>query len=270
MRTIAYRKWQDGAMIILIGKLPLEGLLTFLPNVNPAHLRIVRRTGFQISYVLLVSQNQFNVLLNNLQQRSNFVINKMAPVLSYRNLWTRALALPLLLAVGLGCFDCARMSTRTRTIAMLLIRSSRRFFRRLWLPVLPQGTSRQKGQAHAARAPGEIVRVEHGTVHILESIDKKVATEVETFINTSVPSIKTGLQNPGNFLGADIGFLFKKKVAFDGGLERLQNSDPLVASYLEEVRKWTEPLIGVRNDLEHDLWIVPRIVYTNNNGRFRS
>lgn len=267
LATIAYRKWQDGAIIILVGKLPLEGLLIFLPNVNPAHLRIVRRSGFQISYVLPVSQNQFNALLNNLQQRSNFVINKNGPGFVVQKLMDEGVGTPFVARCWLGLLRLRENVYPNK--------DDRDAFDKIFQAVLSSVMAARtaaknveaKWQAHSARiASGEIVRIEHGTVHILESIDKEMATEVETFVNTSVRSIKTGLQNLGNFLGADIGFLFKKKAAFDSGLERLQNSDPLLARYLEEVRKWTEPLIGVRNDLEHDLWIVPRISYTNNGG----
>ncbi|MET4740290.1 hypothetical protein ABIF73_004429 [Bradyrhizobium japonicum] len=267
LATIAYRKWQDGAIITLIGKLPLEGLLIFLPNVNPAHLRIVRRSGFQISYVLPVSQNQFNAFLNNLQQRSYFVINKNGPGFVVQKLMDEGVGTPFVARCWLGLLRLRENVYPNK--------DDRDAFDKIFQAVLSSVMAARtaaknveaKWQAHSAKiASGEIVRIEHGTVHILESIDKEIATEVETFVNTSVRSIKTGLQNLGNFLGADIGFLFKKKAAFDSGLERLQNSDPLLARYLEEVRNWTEPLIGVRNDLEHDLWIVPRISYTNNGG----
>jgi hypothetical protein len=68
-------------------------------------------------------------------------------------------------------------------------------------------------------------------------------------------------------LGVDIGFLFKKNSAFASGIERLRKTDAPLAEYLVESRKWTERLILLRNDLEHEIWEFPKVKYSIENGR---
>jgi hypothetical protein len=71
LSTIEYRKWQDGGIILLTGKLPLDGLLIFLPNVRPEYLRVIKRPQLQISPLLPLTRGQFDEFLKNIEGRSN-------------------------------------------------------------------------------------------------------------------------------------------------------------------------------------------------------
>jgi hypothetical protein len=120
---------------------------------------------------------------------------------------------------------------------------------------------------HAQRvASGEIAKINGANIQILDSVDKKLSTEFETFPNASARAIKTGVQGLGSQLGVDIGFLFKKEAAFRSGIERLRKVDPELADYLEGCRSWTERLLLMRNDLEHEFWNLPRATYAIQNG----
>jgi hypothetical protein len=116
---------------------------------------------------------------------------------------------------------------------------------------------------HAAQiTSGEIVRFEGPDLHILKSIDKSLGSEVESFLNSATRTVKNGMQILANRLGVDIGFLFKKLSAFETGVITLGQTDPALAAYLQEARKWTETLVTLRNSLEHGLWSLPRTNYT--------
>jgi hypothetical protein len=54
--TLQFLPWQDGGAILLKGKLPLDGLLTFLGNEALQRAGIVKRPDEQISYVLPITQ----------------------------------------------------------------------------------------------------------------------------------------------------------------------------------------------------------------------
>jgi hypothetical protein len=60
------------------------------------------------------------------------------------------------------------------------------------------------------------------------------------------------MQNLGNELQVNIGFMFKKQSAFEAGIASLQATDPLLAEYLRQTRTWSEPLIESRNAIEHN------------------
>jgi hypothetical protein len=69
LSTIQFLPWQDAGVVLLRGKLPLEGLLVFLGK--EALKGKITRDGLQISYVLPIAQSDFNVLLQRIQRQSN-------------------------------------------------------------------------------------------------------------------------------------------------------------------------------------------------------
>jgi hypothetical protein len=268
LSTIEYRKWQDGGIILLTGKLPLDGLLIFLPNVRPEYLRVIKRPQLQISPLLPLTRGQFDEFLKSIEGRSNLRVNTQPPQgFVIQKIMDEGTSTPFIARCTLGllrirenvlragserdAFDKIFQSTLSSVTSA---RSACREIERLWTD-------------HAQRvASGEIAKINGGNIQILESVDKKLGTEFETFLNASARAIKTGVQGLGSQLGVDIGFLFKKEAAFKSGIERLRKVDPALADYLEECRSWTERLLLMRNDLEHELWNLPRVTYAIQNG----
>ena len=116
---------------------------------------------------------------------------------------------------------------------------------------------------HAKKvASGEIIEFVGRDVRINESIDKKLKSEVEAFLNSAARALKTGMQDIGKELGVQIGFLFQKQDSFDNGIAGLQMIDPDLAAYIRRTREWSEPLIMARNDLEHSSSVLQRLTYT--------
>jgi hypothetical protein len=109
---------------------------------------------------------------------------------------------------------------------------------------------------------GEIVRQQGTHIHIAETIDKNLRREVESFLNAATRALKTGMQNLGNSLNVDVGFLFSKPATFEKGVAALENTEPDLAEYLRRTRLWSEPLLKSRNDLEHELGVLSRVTYT--------
>jgi hypothetical protein len=124
--------------------------------------------------------------------------------------------------------------------------------------------------SHSERvASGEAARLEGRDIRVLESINKQLSDEFESFLNAATRAIKTGVQGLYMFLGVNIGFLFKKQSAFEKGIERLRRTDAPLADYLVEVRRWTERLVFLRNNMEHEIWQFPKVVYSASNGSVR-
>jgi hypothetical protein len=73
LSTIQFLPWQDGGVVLLRGKLPLEGLLVFLGK--DALKGKITRGDLQISYVLPITQADFNVLLRRIQSQSNLRVS---------------------------------------------------------------------------------------------------------------------------------------------------------------------------------------------------
>jgi hypothetical protein len=81
-------------------------------------------------------------------------------------------------------------------------------------------------------------------------------------LNAGVRTLKQGMQQLGAQLQIDIGFMFKQQGAFENGIDGLRPTDPLMASYLQHSRVWSERLVKARNDVEHDGWMLPRVKYS--------
>jgi hypothetical protein len=64
--------------------------------------------------------------------------------------------------------------------------------------------------------------------------------------------------------------LFQKQNLFEKGIAELNKSDPLLAAYLRETRKWSERLLNSRNAMEHKGWILPKVRYTEVSGLIRA
>jgi hypothetical protein len=71
LASVQYQLWQDGAAILLRGKLPLEGLLVFMDKEIMKKGGVVNLRGGQISHVLPLSRDQFNACLTRFQRQSN-------------------------------------------------------------------------------------------------------------------------------------------------------------------------------------------------------
>lgn len=257
--SVQFQKWQDGGVFIVRGKFPLEPFLIFLrmqvPSLTRKDLAFVRRPSIQVSNVLRITEQDFLKTLELFQGRtSGMKIVKDSRQLLMTKLADEGTNSPFYARLMLGIFKVRDMVLDDRIRAK---------FEKAYEPTLSMLTSaRDHGrdliavwEAHRDKiASGELVQRSGNQIQITDNIDRKLKREFEGFINAAARTMKQCMQNLSSQLGADIGFLFKKEGAFLSGVEALRSTDPELAAYLAEVRKWSEPLMHIRNvDLEHGL-----------------
>lgn len=115
---------------------------------------------------------------------------------------------------------------------------------------------------------GSKARMRDGNIYVDENMDRPLRKEFETLLNSSTRGIKTGVQGVAKQLGIEIGFLFQGDARFEKGVAALATGHPQLAAFLSETRKsWSGPLIGLRNDMEHNGWSLPKITYKSDDGR---
>ena len=263
LAAIQFMKWQTGGVIILAGKLPLEGMLIFLPNFKPEYLRVVKRPSHQISPVLPISQREFDQFLSNILQRSNLRIREETGGVVMQKFLDEGTAVPFIARCMLGLL-------RIRENVLTDVSKRDDFDRRFQSTLSSLMTARAASKSlleiwtrHRERvSSGEVAQIAGRNIRVLENIQKQLSDEFESFLNASTRAIKTGVQGLCSFLDVDIGFLFKKRSTFETGIERLRRTDTPLADYLVEVRKWTERLVLLRNDLEHEIWEFPKVTYS--------
>ncbi len=267
--TVQFQPWQDGGIIIVRGKFPIDILLVFLkvavPGIDLGKAAYVKRPESQISYVLPITLKQFNEMLKVFQQRSSGMhVRKDPGKFIIQKISDEGSSSPFVARLMLGVI-------KTRDLAFS-DQPSRERFDILYAPVLSGLTSVRASMQeitgiwaeHVRKvSSGEIIEHSGRGIHVNESIDRELKKEIESFLNTSVRVLKNGMQTLTKELQIDIGFLFKKDSAFNTGIAAFQARDPILAAYVQQVRNlWSSELFKVRNDgLEHGTWELPRVEY---------
>lgn len=260
--TVEYIPWQDGGVVRMQGKLPLEALLVFLGPM-PKRVGPVKRSDAELSFVLPISRGGFHELLRTFQRQSNlvvrvpevdWVIQKAADEGSQSPFMARILIGVLGLRDAVYGLPSDRTNFDKRyniaTAALFTARSAAQEVQRLW-----SEHARKVGSGEVARVDGRLVRVD-------ESIEQELRQQVETFLNASVRAVKQGMHDLGRALGVEIGFLFQKQDAFETGVAAFEAVDAPLATYLRTTRaEWSETLVQRRNATEHEGWVLSQPRY---------
>ncbi len=264
--SVQYQSWQDGGVFIVHGKFPLDMFFVFLKQVIPGlsveNFQYFRSSDVQVSYVLPINQEQFFQTLSIFERRSsNISIKRETAKILLQKIGDEGSSSPFIARLMLGV---------TRIRDAVYDDKNRLHFDKLYDPVLSglqniretsQDISKEWEQHRTKVASGEIVRASGRTVQISESIDRSVKRDLESFLNTAVRTIKNSLQLLTNDLCVDISFLFQKELTFQAGITKTRISDPTLADYLLASRQWSEPLVLMRNNLEHGTIPAPKVSY---------
>lgn len=265
LSTIQFLPWQDGGTILLKGKLPLDGLLIFLDREVLRRAGVVKRPpDLQISYVLPITQADFNAMLTRIHQQWNMIVRPDQTKWVVQKVGDEGTRSPFIARILLGVLclrdmvypDPAKCDNFDKayefvTSSLLNARTAAQQILQLW------------GDHVRKVASGEIAGLKGRVIHIEEDIHKELKKEVESFLNAAARALQRGMQDLATELQVNIGFLFQQQTPFETGLAALQTTDPLLAEYLRQTRTWSEPLIETRIALEHKRWMLPRVTYSD-------
>jgi hypothetical protein len=261
LSTIQFLPWQDGGVVLLRGKLPLEGLLVFLGK--EALKGKITRDGLQISYVLPIAQSDFNVLLERIQRQSNMRVRNDSTQWVVQKFADEGSSSPFMARLFIGLMhlrdavfpDPANRQAFDKPYEFVLVTLLNTRTTAQDIAKLFTDHARKVGS-------GEIARVQGQALHIDENIDKELRKHTEDFLNSAVRVLKQGMQDVTNALGVNIGFLFKKSTTFATSVAAIRATDPELADYLSQARQWTERLVEARNAMEHTASVLPKIQYS--------
>jgi hypothetical protein len=261
LATLQFLKWQDGGVILLGGKLPLDGLMVFLGGTALTKAGTIRREGLQLSHVLPITERNFQEMLRQIQRRSNMIVRNDPGKFVVQRLADEGTSTPFMARLFLGVVK----------LGETLPDSARRTFAGAYEPLINtmleiRTTAKELADLYADHThkieTGSIVQMQGPTVlHITESIDRPLRRKVDEFLSGVTRSFKDRMQRVTKALGAEIGFLYQKSDAFERGVAAFAQIDGPLAAYLREARRWGDALIGARNGLEHHDWQLPRISY---------
>lgn len=252
--------WQDGGVVRLIGKLPLDGILVIMGPVA-RNAQIIKQPDGAISSVLPIGEAEFREMLTRFQRQSNMKVRVEEPKWTVLKFADEGTSSPFMARLFLGIL-------RLREV-VFDDNKKREEFDKAYQFVLntlinARETSNEIIQIlseHRGRvSQGEIASLHGHVIHISETIDSKLGKQVAEFLNSTVRVLKDGMQDLAAVLQLNIGFLYRKQTAFENGIATLARTRPELAAYLQETRKWSEHLILIRNNL-HEGWMLPKVTY---------
>jgi hypothetical protein len=245
LALLQYLQWKDGAVLMLQslmpkGGIPLEGLMVFLGKTAMQSGYIVRRPpSTQLSNVLPINQQDFQMLLQRIQNQSKMPVVLHSPGWVFQKFADEGSRSPFMTRLFIGvtrlrdqvhfdkssidAFDNAYNFALTTMLDVRTLAAE--------IVSLIQNHSSRVGSGAIAKIVGNNVRID-------ESIDRDLRTKVESFLVAAARVLKKGLQEFSVFLGSNIGFLFKKEATSLNEIPTLRSSDPLLADYLASVRTW--------------------------------
>lgn len=263
LAALRFVPWQDGGVIVLIGKFPLDGLLIFA-GLKPNSWTVLRQpSDLQVSSVLPMDRRGFAQLLRVAGARSNLRFHQPKEQFFVQKVGDEGTASPYIARLMLGLLTL-RDQVYTEDEA------GRLAFDRLFEAMHQSLSTCRENVADLTRlwrehveavTSGELVERGGQFIRVTDTIDKPLRREVADFLTSAVRVSKDNLQNLARLLGVEIGFLFQKPAAFESGLARLERADPRLADYLRQTRGWSEELVLARNAIEHDGWVLPRVNY---------
>lgn len=272
MASIKFLPWQDGGVVMLIGKkLPLEGMLIF---AGPQAMRggIIPFNGreIQLSHVIPMTAASFTAFLQNFERRSNMTIRVDTSKIIKQKIADEGATSPFMARIFIGplalCDSVFSDSTKREEFALLYTNlvddlMSLRTTKEVLIALFTDHVNNV--------ANGKIARIANNSIEIDVCISRELKKLCQDFLNASARTIKDGVQNLAkNFFQINIGCLFQKQASFERGIELLRHIDPDLAGYLEQTRHaWSEKLVDeIRNEMEHNGWRLADVSYKDDNG----
>jgi hypothetical protein len=260
LATLQFLPWQDGGVILLRGKLPLDGLMVFLRGADIKKAGTIRREGLQFSHVLRISQQDFREMLQRIQRQTNMNILEDPRKVVFQKFADEGASSPFMARLFIGTLKLGDT-----------LGNEKQGFEAAYHPLITtlleiRNTAKEVSDIYADHidkvAAATIVEMRGPNIHITESIDRQLAKKVGEFLTGATRSFKDRMQRVTNALGVNIGFLYQKPDTFERGVLALAQVDTSLAAYLREARQWGEALVQARNNLEHGGWQLPYIAYT--------
>ena len=271
LSTVEFIPWQDGGVVLMRGKLPLESILIFLGKEALSKGGGITKLepGVKLSYVLPIKRADFIDALTRMSRQSNMTIRPTEPNLTIQKMANEGTSTPFIARMYLGLM---RMRDVIYTDTKERLRFDKVLDQTYSALMAARTTAKeisQKWKVHSGKvASGEIARFERSNIHVDEDLSRDLRRDVESFVYSAARAFKEGMKALGREMGKDIGFMFQKQATYERSLQALHAVDPALADYLRETRNsWSQRLVQTRNAIDHEGWALPRIEYKVRNGR---
>lgn len=263
--SLNFLPWQDGGIIILNGKIPLQTLLIYLGNKVNNCLSTITRDQLQISSILPITESDYFEMLEKIQKQTNFILQKPGKIIK-KIILNEGANSPFVARLIIGILTLRENSLIDNQKKEVFDKQFESFLNSLLeVKEIAQEIFDVIIDYTKEIEEGHIVESNFGSIRITKTIDRKLSKIVKSFIREAVSLLKNKLQGILQTLNVDIGCLFQKPEQFKKGLEKIESSEPNLALYLKNVReKWSNDLVNIRNNTDHADWGLQELEYIDN------
>jgi hypothetical protein len=263
LSRVQYLPWQDGGVVRVSGKLPIEAFLVFAGK-EALSQPIIRLPDAQISGIIPLSKEQFIQMAQRTARQSNLIIKPdERPKWVVEKVGDEGSSSPFVARLFLGVLNLRNQAHLGKELheqfdksyegVMTGIQNIRAESKQL---IEMYSFHRQKVEK------GEGVKVTGSTIQVEDPIYREFRKQVEGVVGTAGRVCKDRMQEVLRTLGVEIGFLFRQQDTFEKEVAKLESKSPELAEYLTQTRaKWSERLVLQRNAIEHQGWPLPRVQY---------
>jgi len=263
LSRVQYLPWQDGGVVRVSGKLPIEAFLVFAGKEAMSQ-PIIRLPDAQISGVIPLSKEQFIQMAERTARQSNMVIKPdERPKWVVEKVGDEGTASPFVARLFSGVLNLRNQAHLGKELHEKFDKAYEGVLTGLQNIRTESKQVIEMYSSHRQRVErGEGVKVAGTTIQVEEPIYREFRKQFESVIGTAGRVSKDRMQEVLRTLGVEIGFLFKQQDTFEKEIAKLKPQNPELADYLTQTRaKWSQRLVLQRNAIEHQGWALPRVHY---------
>jgi hypothetical protein len=257
LARVRYLPWQDGGVVRVTGKLPIESILIFAGKEAVSQM-VIRLKDEQFSGVIPLSRQGFIEMADRMAKQSTNIYIKPDPRPNWivENRGSEGTASPFIARLFLGICrlrDQALSDAKVREqfdVAFEAVLNGLESVRAASSELVKTFTEYQQQLAR-----GEGVQITGNVAHVdKKRIDREIRTKCDEVIGTTCRVLKDRMQILLRTLGLDIGFLYQRDGAYATGQSKMRQEDAALADYLQQTRtEWSEHTILCRNNFEHTI-----------------
>jgi hypothetical protein len=264
LARVRYLPWQDGGVVRVTGKLPIEGILVF-GGKEAISQPVIKLDGEQFSGVIPMSGQQFIDMAERMARQSHNIYIKPDPRPNWvvENRGNEGTSSPFIARMFLGICrlrDQALLDAKKRETFDIPFEALLTGLENIRIAAAEVVKLFKDHEQQVAR--GEKARIVDGIIQIESPIDRELRKCTDEVIGTAGRVMKDRMQAVLRAASLDIGFLYRQQSTFLNGIEHLRQKNPDLAAYLVQTRsKWFERVTNCRIALEHNTWMLPKVRY---------
>lgn len=263
--TLTFIPWQDGGVIRMKGKIPLDAILVIVSRQRPM---ILPSEGYQYSMVMKVTRRDFEGWVEVIERQSDMKAELVVPPLfEVKPLFNEGTGEPFMARLFLAPLEMQQGIMGPDTKAPFDEHWSGCIYPALEMRKAMLAIKDLVTKHKQALAKKSIVRKKGNQLHLTEKIDNPLRSQVAQLLEMA-SHVLDHIPGVMKFLGVEMSFYAEKESRFLKGFEKAQKERPELADYL---LRWRPKVMAINEQfrqMRYSAWHLPNIEYIQDGDGF--